>query len=420
MNKFAILFFIVIKIFTAGSAVCQDLQFFYTAAKEAKEKKDYASFYSNIVEASKMHPYHQLILYQKGIACALTGRTVEAIDALHQAILIDHSLDLSIEDLKSLGSSSDFAELVALQTQLRKTVVTSDTAFVMPDANIHIESVAYDPSTGAFYLGSINKRKILKREPTGKITEFTKSNEHNMTAVFGLRIDSKNKMLWACASPMPEMEDYDSTLNSAVYKFDLRSGKLLASFKTDLPVTFGDLALDQTGKVFVSDSQSNKIFVVNEQTKALDLFYESSEFWNIQGINFSNNNETLFISDYIKGPYRLDLKDKTLHKLSSPKNQSLKGIDGFLFYSNSLVALQNGVTPFRVMQYSLNEDGTDLVDVEIIDWAHPAFGEPTIGCIDKDTLYYVANSQWGAYNEDRKFQPDKAKKTVILKHVFRE
>ncbi|MEQ8425102.1 MAG: hypothetical protein RIA63_10355, partial [Cyclobacteriaceae bacterium] len=178
---------------------------------------------------------------------------------------------------------------------------------------------------------------------------------------------------------------------------------------------FGDLILNKQGEVFVSDGVSNTILKVNETTGQLDSFFKSEEFWNIQGITFSDDEKYLFISDYIKGPFRLEIATKKLIMLELETPQSLKGVDGMLFYKNSLIAIQNGVSPLRVSRYYLNQEQNKIIDCKIIDRAHPAFGEPTIGSLNGSTFYFVANSLWGAYDKEFNLKTDLIRDVVILK-----
>ncbi len=414
MNKIFKGSVLVILILVSVSGQSQDVQYYYNAAKEAFEQKDYDAYYRNIKEANKLHPYHQVILYRLGIASALVDKPEEAIMALNKAIHIDASFDLEIEALKSLEAEEAFINLKQTQKNLQVPIINSDTAFVVNDGGSHIESVAYDSKTKSLFLGSIHKRKIIKRDKSGKVTDFTRPGEYGIGAVFGLRIDSKKGFLWACSSRMQEMENYDSTLQSSVYKFEISTGRLLNKYATPVASVFGDLTIDSNGKVFVSDGQSNTIFVVNEKENKLDSFFTNEAFWNIQGISFSEDDKYLFISDYIKGPFRLEVATKKLTKLEIGIDQSLKGVDGMLYYKNSLIAIQNGVTPLRVTKYLLNKEKTAIVAFEIIDRAHPSFNEPTIGCLVNDQFYYVANSLWGAYDENFKIKPELVKDLVIL------
>jgi hypothetical protein len=49
----------------------QNLQEYYKAAQEAHKAGDNHKFYENITHAYQLHPYHQGILYQCGIAAAM-------------------------------------------------------------------------------------------------------------------------------------------------------------------------------------------------------------------------------------------------------------------------------------------------------------------------------------------------------------
>jgi hypothetical protein len=412
-----------ILIVLAMSACCvcfsQSVQQVYNQAQEARKSGDMQKFYDEIVKAHKMHPYHQGILYQCGLAAALTGKPEESIDYLTRCIQIKADFDLSAEELKSLHNRDDFKKLKQLQTEFNTTILQSDTAFVIKNRTLHIESVAAGEASNIFYFGSIHKRSILRRDAKGNLTDFTASAQDGLTSVFGVKVDTKKKVLWACSSPMVEMENYDTTATSAVFKYDIKTNKLLAKY---LPVSdkkthvFGDLCLTTSGKVFVSDSENNIIFVVNEVSGKLEQFFSSEEFWNIQGITFSSDEKYLFISDYVKGPYRLDLISKELVPLKLPSQLSFKGIDGLIFYKNSLLAIQNATSPMRVTQYKLDASLSEITGYKIIDRAHPAFNEPTIGCVVGDKFYYVANSLWSGYTEDHRLKPvEQLQDVVILK-----
>jgi WD40 repeat protein len=297
-------------------------------------------------------------------------------------------------------------------------IVHSDTAFIVKDRSLHLESVAAGESKNIFYLGSIHKRKIIRVNEKGVIKDFTVSAQDGLCSVFGIKVDRASNVLWACSSPMAEMENFDSAATSGVYKYDIKSGKLLARFTPDekKEYVFGDLTLAPDGKVFISDSKNNIIFTVNESTGKLDNYFNSKEFWNLQGLTFTDDGKYLFIADYIKGLFRLDTKDKTLIQLTQQFDISTKSIDGLTYYNNSLIGIQNSVYPMRVTQYILNPGKDQLFSYKIIDSAHPAFNEPTIGCLVKDTFYYVANSLWSGYSEKHELKPaDQLQDVVILK-----
>jgi hypothetical protein len=395
-----------------------NVQTFVNQAREAYKGGDFPNFYAGMLEAHKLNPYHQGILYQTGVAAALNNKPEEAIGYLTRAIRINASYDLAIADLKSLEGRADFEKLRKLQTELQEKVVNSDTAFVVKDRLLHVESVAAGEREGVFYLGSIHKRKIIRTDQQGNTTDFTSAGQDGLTSVFGVKVDGKKKTLWACSSPMREMENFDSTAVSGVYQYDLKTKKLLARYTPEAKndYVFGDLTIDPSGSVFVSEGKRNNIFYVNQKSGKLELFIKSPEFMSLQGITFSPDGRYMFIADYIKGVFRLNMKDKTLKLLDLQFEQSVKSIDGLSYYNNSLIAIQNLVFPMRVTQYFLNENQDGLKDFKIVDRGHPAFNEPTIGCVVKDSFYYVANSLWSGYDKERRIKSeDQLEDVVILK-----
>ena len=411
----SVLIFLVIK----SVAQQQTLQYYYSHAREAYKAGDPARFYDMIIKANELHPYHQGIMYYRGIAAALTNRPEEAVQFLREAVLVNATFDLTLKDLQVLSGKQDFEALKNLQQELQKPVIHADTAWVIKDRSLHLETVAAGEKEGIYYLSSVHQRKVLKVDKTGNTTDFTKTADDGMTAVLGIKVDKKKKLLWACASPMPEMVNFDTLSVSAVFKYDLNTGKLLDRYTpqpSSKECVFGDLVLNKSGEVFISDTQNNTLFKVNESTHALESFFTSEEFWNIQGITFSADEKFLFISDYIKGIFRLNMQTKELTQLTQEPLVSLKSIDGLIRYQNSLIAIQNGVVPMRVTRYFLNSTLDTITRFEIIDRGHPAFSEPTNGCIVGDTLYYVANSQWGGYDDKHQLKPaDQLQDIVILK-----
>lgn len=417
MKQRLFFFFFICLTLTAGAQ--QNLQYYYAQAREAYKVGDHTKFYDQIVQANTLHPYHQGIQYYRGIAAALTNRPEESIQFLREAVLVNATFDLTLKDLQVLSGQQGFKALKILQSQLQQPILHADTAFIMNDRSLHLETIAAGEKEGVYYVSSIHKRKVLKVDKGGNTTEFTRTGQDGMTAVLGIKVDKKKKLLWACSSPMPEMENFDTLSASAVFKYDLNSGKLLeryASQPSPKGSVFGDLIINKKGEVFISDTQNNIVFKVNESTHALETYFTSAEFWNIQGITFSGDERFLFIADYIKGIFRLNTQTKELIQIAREPLVSLKSVDGLVWYQNSLIAIQNGVVPMRVTRYFLSPELDTITRYEIIDRGHPAFNEPTNGCIIGNTFYYVANSQWGGYDDKHQLKPvEQLQDIVILK-----
>ena len=402
-------------------ASAQDYQHFFNEAQKAMDEKRYQEFFSLIKKAHELHPYHQTILWYAGMAAALNDKPDEAISYLTRAININAGYNLDDPNLNAIRNHPGFQQLIQTKNELNQTVIHSDTAYVIQDRQLHLESVAFDPVEKTIYGGSIHKRKIIKIKSGGVASDLTQPEQYGIGSIFGLRVDAKKRILWACSSAIPEMQHYDSAIASALFQFDIKTDRLVGSYRpldTLRNHVFGDLVLNSKGAPYVSDSRNNVIYKYDADRRELLPYFSSKEFWSIQGLCFSDDDNVLYIADYVKGIFMLDVKTMKLSKVNVQYDLSLKGTDGILFYKNSLITIQNGVQPNRVVRHFLNEAGNSFIRYEYIDNAHPAFGEPTIGSLPQNTLFYVANSQWNAYENGKIKDPAELHPIVILKFVL--
>ena len=122
------------------------------------------------------------------------------------------------------------------------------------------------------------------------------------------------------------------------------------------------------------------------------------------------------MADYAKGIFLIDLATKKCLDLSPAPNITLLGIDGLYSYRGTLLAVQNGINPLRLVRLYLGKD-LDRVDrLETIEANDPVFDEPTLGVLVKDSFYLIANSQWGAIDEKGQLAPaEKLKEPTVLK-----
>ncbi|MBS1680118.1 MAG: hypothetical protein JST48_00250 [Bacteroidetes bacterium] len=417
MKAILLSFFILVS----ACGYSQLVQTLYRDAMDAYKKKNHTDFYQKIKEANKIRPNHQGILYQLGIACALNGKKDEANANLKKAILINTDFKLEgVADFNSIKDTDGFKKLLSLQTEWQTPLIHSKVAFTLKDRALHTEGIEYDAVHQTFYLGSIHKRKIVKVDAQGNVSDFCTSGFSGMASVFGIKVDTKRNVLWACTSPMQEMENYDSAAKPAVFKFELSSGKLIRKYTSYKPGVYGDLIINKSGNVFVSDSQTNEIFTIDEKKNQIVPFFSSNEFISLQGLAFSADEKYLFIADYPNGIFRLNIKSRELIEIKTTLDVSLKGVDGLYAYNHSLIAIQNGVFPSRSARYFLNKNLNEITGFEIIDRKHPDFNEPTLGVIVGKTFYYIANSQWGSYDDKHQIKPhEQLQDIVVLKYELK-
>ena len=92
------------------------------------------------------------------------------------------------------------------------------------------------------------------------------------------------------------------------------------------------------------------------------------------------------------------------------------GVDALAWTGTGLIGVQNGVTPHRVVRLTLDAAGEQVVRSEVLERAHPAYDEPTLGVVVGDDFYYIADGQWERFGEDGTVADTSAlRPTVVLR-----
>ncbi len=393
----------------------------YQAATKAYEDKDFETFLWHSQSMDSIRENHPTILYNLACAYALNQKETKAVQTLQKLLLIDAKEQIRTEtDFDNIRSSDGFKEVLAVMDSLQNPIIQSDTAFVVSQKTLHPESIAYDPLTENFYLSSFHLRKIVQIDKEGNVSDFIEEAEDGIWAVSGIKIDTVRRCLWATTVAAPQMIDFEEEEEGAtgIFKYDLESGQLLKKYLLQEKEAhwLGDLALHPNGDVYATDSKQALIYYIKMKPDSLEEYVSHPNFVSLQGITFDIPASNLFIADYRNGIFKIDLDSREILPMLAPEKVSLKGIDGLYFYDNSLITIQNGVNPMRVMRHEMDENQLTFNCSQILDHNHPAFDEPTLGVIVEDILFYIANSPWTKYKKDgTMFSVEKLSDAIILK-----
>jgi hypothetical protein len=176
------------------------------------------------------------------------------------------------------------------------------------------------------------------------------------------------------------------------------------------------LTIQSNGDVYTTDSLSAAIYVIRARPDEIELFLEDPGFVSPQGLAFSTDEHHLFMADYSTGLFDIDVSTKKVAHLGPIAGQTLLGIDGLYFYKGSLIGVQNGVSPQRVVRIALSKDLRRADGLRVIEANNPVFLEPTLGVLVNSEFYFIANSQWPLIDEDGKFADEtKLLDPVVLK-----
>ncbi|MEP6903732.1 MAG: hypothetical protein ABJA66_18560, partial [Actinomycetota bacterium] len=382
--------------------------------------KDYAKFLENMKRASDLRPAHARLLYNLAVGFALNGKTNDAVGILQR--LAAMGLFFAIEKDDDFKSLFDLPRFKTIQNEFalnQKAINRSQIAFTIPRKDLITEGIAYDGATKRFFVGSIHRRKIVAIDANGKVSDFSLEAD-GLWSVSGMRVDKARRVLWVTTTAFPQMQGFqkEDDGKSGVFKYDLRSGKLLKKYL--LPNAggkhaLGDLIIAKNGDVFASDSVSPNIYRIEAKKDELEIFLTSDLFSSLQGLAFSPDEKILFAADYSKGIFRISMSDKKILQIGVGANTNPIGIDGLYFHRGNLIAIQNGFEPHRVARFFLNKDFSRITKSETLEANHIDFNEPTLGVIVGADFYYIANSQWALTNDDGTLTEDKLKEPVILR-----
>jgi hypothetical protein len=301
-------------------------------------------------------------------------------------------------------------------------VVRSTLEFRLAEKDLLPESVAYDPADGAWYVGSMRKRKVVVVRDG--VRDFVAAKAHGLGAVLGMKVDAARRELWvnschagfspAIVDPEPQRQG-----EAAVYRFALGTGRLVAVQRTGSkaqPVCFNDLALTPDGDVYLSTG-GDGVFHLARNSGRLERFVETPGLL-VNGIAAAPDGRRLYLADHMRGVMVLDVASRELRPLQVPPATALGGIDGLYVHGASLVGIQNGLSagPERVLQAFLDADGSRATCVEMLERNHPDYDVPTTGVIVGDALVYVAGSQLNRLDDQGQPLPqDRLRESAVLR-----
>lgn len=406
--------FTAMCIMTASTSFAQPLAKIYSESVKAYEAKDYKSFLNRTATLDSLRPFHPVYIYNLASANALNGNSKEALKVLKKSILMNNATAFEADpDFGSIKNHDGFNKLIQLKSDQNKVIETSKPVVALSEKMLHPEGLLYLSKSKIWLASSIRKRKIVAFDTaTGKCLDWFKEDKN--LSVLAMKTDSKEKFLWVATAAFEEMENFDETLagKSEILKIDIKTKKIIHRYAVSGPHVFGDLVVAKNGIVYVSDSNNPIIYKI--ENESMSEFISFADGYNLQGLAFNKEQTKLFIADYLKGIAVIDRVSKNKTWLTFPENTSPKGIDGLVFYKNTLLAIQNGVKPIRIIQFYLNNEQDQISGFKVLDNNRPEFNEPTLATSIGNTLYFFANSPWSAYGKNGVLDEDKVTNPMLF------
>jgi sugar lactone lactonase YvrE len=265
--------------------------------------------------------------------------------------------------------------------------------------------MAYARYSGRVYAGSV-QRKIVWTDKTGEEHDLVKAGEDNLAYVAGLHVDEIRKELWAVSSVFGDTSELSGAV-WGLFKYGLSTGKRIATFVAPNKSSGGlnDVAVvPSTGKAYVTNTQEGSVYSTKAGSQELELFLAAHTVPGANGIAVSDDEKTLFVAGDF-GIYRVDPNTKSVAELQKTSDVIDASIDGLYFYKQSLVGIQNGIHPGRVMRFYLDPALTRITRSDILETYNPAFENPTTGSLDGDSLLFMANTQLHKWKPGKPLPP---------------
>jgi len=379
----------------------------YQQATAAYDAGEISRFCELTEDLTKAWPDHPRLIYNLARGNALEGRGDLALDLLDRLVSMRVAIDpREDEDLRSLHELPRFAELIDRYEVAITPMIRGEVAFRLDDPEFVPEDVALDPTTGDLFISSIRQRKIIRVDGQGGTTTFAGYPDIDMLAALSMAVDSERQRLWLTTASAPSMIDFQAGEHegrSELLGFNLRSGELevrVAAPSVGDQHELNDLVVDAHGAVLVGDAPVGAIYRLPLGAPVFETIVATGSLFSPQGIVIVPEDGEIVIADYSRGLCRLRT-DGTVQILRSPVDAWLGGIDGLSISGpRELIAVQNGITPNRVVRIHLTEAIDGVASVEVLDLAHPEHDQPTLGEVVENDFLYVANSLWGAWDRE--------------------
>ena len=376
----------------------------WAAAVRAFRANDFTSARRDVSRSASAWPSQPAYVWGRAVMAARAGDSVEAISALRDYAALGLGRDLQTDTTFTVfAKKSWFAPLVAAHEANRSVIQKSIVRATLSDSTTWPEGVDYDPRSHRYYVASVRHRTIVEVAPTGSERELLPRDAVGNGAVLGVRVDAKKNVIWATMAGLHQMEGFtgpDSSI-AALVRVRVSDGVIERrwNLSTEKHHVLGDLAIGPAGDVFVTDSDDPALYRLRPGADSLETL-RNPLFRSLQGLAPSPDGRFLYLADYSHGILRVDLKTKAVIRLAEPSHVTTLGCDGIVWYHGAIVAVQNGVSPARVVRFQLDESGERIVRADLLDRNWKTADEPTIGTIVGNEFVYVANSQWDKYTDD--------------------
>jgi hypothetical protein len=355
---------------------------------------------------------------------ARLGHKAEALQWLDKFAATGLNFDLAKDDeLKGLLADPAGQKIATQMKQRGLPKTGTELVCSLPQMDTMPEDIAYLKSSsaksdGSFYVSSIQHHTLyrlsLPKAGSKECTmqELPLADDAKRWPTLAVSADPRRNVLWMTASAMPGFTGFAKEDESKVLlmEVDAASGKILHRFDpgTTGPAVLGDMCVTEDGTVYVTDSIGGGVYRLRGDPQTAKLEKIADGLFSPQTPALARDGKRLFVADYTMGVAVIELPPANaaasptakVTYLPHPENVAVVALDGLYLSGDSLIGIQNGTDPVRILRLRLNHAQTEITGADIVEQATERMGDPTHAVTVDGWFYVSANVGWSKVDDN--------------------
>jgi len=292
-------------------------------------------------------------------------------------------------------SPEDAASFRENMARNRKPVEASTVIATLPAEARLVEGVARDPVSGDLYATTVVSRALYRKHGADPWQKVALEGTGSLS---GIAWDAKRKLLWVASSTFDETPG--DKVFAAVLGYDPAQGRVVKTLYANGQVPLGDIAVGADGALYAANPVAGEIHRANpDSDDGFSALVGHGIFRSPQGMVPVPGTRLLIVSDYGYGLAALDMGNGKLWRVTGGKGEFLDGIDALQLYGHSLIAVQNGHGPKRILMLDMADSWLAIDTITVLESGVPDWTEPVGGTVDGDRLLYVGTGQWDRFGK---------------------
>lgn len=332
----------------AQSVTLQDID----AAISAREASQWSEFLTRIQAISAQHPSQPTFRYLLAQAHARNGDGQSAIAELRwlgeQGYAYGASTHAAFEGLRQTAAFMEVAGKLEANATIEigrvNAVLTFDRSDIRP------EGVTLDVRRARFLVSSVSDGAVYAVSRRGVTSALWREARTNREGT-GVRVTpGLRRRAVFCSNSSP-----DVGTGSELIELDLRSGRQTASIS--LPrIGAGksycnDIALIDGGFA-VTDSERGMVWLIDRSLRRITPMLDEGLLLYPNGVAASSDGNLVYVADML-GISMISVETGNVRRVEAVDDLSLAGIDGLYIQNDRLVAIQNAISPERIIEIGL-------------------------------------------------------------------